>query len=99
LGRAAWHDPAVLVRLSKHLQHRPDDVDEAQLIDTLVQYADSQMSQGVPLRVLVRPLLGLWQGRTGARRWRRSLSDAASLHLSDATLIWRAWQSVGPASP
>ena len=95
LGRAAWHDPAVLVRLSKHLQHRPDDVDEAQLIEALVQYAGSQMRQGVPLRVLVRPLLGLWQGRAGARRWRRALSDAASLHLSDATLIRQAWQSLG----
>jgi tRNA-dihydrouridine synthase A len=95
LGRAAWHDPAVLVRLSKHLQHRSDDIDEAQLIEALVQYADSQMIQGVPLRVLVRPLLGLWQGRAGARRWRRALSDAASLHLSDARLIERAWQSVG----
>jgi tRNA-dihydrouridine synthase A len=99
LGRAAWHDPTVLVRLSKHLQHRLGDIDEAQLIDALVQYADSQMNQGVPLRVLVRPLLGLWQGRAGARRWRRALSDAASLHLSDATLIRRAWQSLGPTSP
>ena len=99
LGRAAWHDPAVLVRLSKYLQHRSDDIDESQLIDVLVQYADSQMRQGVPLRVLVRPLLGLWQGRNGARRWRRALSDAASLHLSEATLIRRAWQSVGPVNP
>lgn len=97
LGRAAWHDPMVLVRLSKHLEHLASDVDEALLIDALVQYAEAQMGQGVPLRVLVRPLLGLFQGRAGARRWRRSLSDAASLQSSDATLIQQAWQLLGPS--
>ncbi len=99
LGRAAWHDPTVLVRLSKYLQHRSDDIDEEQLVDALVKYAEWQTGKGVPLRILVRPLLGLWQSRHGARRWRRALSDAASLQISDATLIMRAWQSVGSASP
>jgi tRNA-dihydrouridine synthase A len=94
LGRAAWHDPSVLVRLSQHLHHRLDDINESDLIDALVQYADSQMRQGVPLRVLVRPLLGLWQGRAGARRWRRTLSDAATLDQSDATLIRQAWEAL-----
>lgn len=101
LGRAAWHDPMVLVRLSKHLGkhlgHPADAVDEDLLIDALVQYAGTQMGQGVPLRVLVRPLLGLFQGRAGARRWRRALSDAASLHVSDALLIRQAWQLLGPS--
>lgn len=100
LGRAAWHDPTVLVRLSEHRQHRVDRFDEARLIEALVQYADVQMSQGVPLRVLVRPLLGLWQGRVGARRWRRALCDADSLHRADAELIRKAWQALGsPAMP
>jgi tRNA-dihydrouridine synthase A len=97
LGRAAWHDPAILFALSEHLGHLDGSLDEAKLIDDLGQYAQLQVSLGVPLRVVVRPLLGLWQGRPGARQWRRMLSDPHALQANDPGLIHRAWQSVGVA--
>lgn len=92
LGRAAWHDPAVLASLSQHLGHKDSAIDKKGLIDNLVNYAARQISRDVPLRVLVRPLLGLWQGRAGARQWRRLLSDPIALKENDPKLIEQAWR-------
>jgi len=95
LGRAAWHDPAVLSLLSQHLGHVDRAIDERNLIDKLTEYAAQQVARDVPLRVLVRPLLGLWQGRPGARQWRRLLSDPNALKSNDPKLIEQAWRLVG----
>jgi tRNA-dihydrouridine synthase A len=37
-------------------------------------YVVAHLAAGVPLRPLLRPLLGLYQGEPGARAWRRALS-------------------------
>jgi len=95
LGRAAWHTPRVLVELARHWWPQdPVRTDEA-LIDALTDYAARTVAAGVPLRVITRPLLGLANGRTGARRWRQMLSDPKQLASNDAALIRAAWQCVG----
>ena len=40
-------------------------------------------------------MLGLWQGRRNARRWRRLLSDAAYLKQHGAAVLEHALTSVG----
>ena len=99
LGRAAWHDPAVLGALSDVLWPELARIGEAQLIETFTAYAAFQMTQGVPLHIIVRGLLGLFAGRKGARLWRQKLSDSKLLRNSEATLITEAWQGLGAASP
>jgi len=96
LGRAAWQNPGVLAQLNSHWW-QTDQIDERDLIAKLVSYADHQMHADVPLRVLVRPLLGLFTGRAGARYWRRMLSDNKLLQTSSAQVIEQAWQCVGQA--
>ena len=96
LRRAAWQNPEILAQLNNHWwgTHR---LTEPELIEMLVTYADQQMHKDVPLRVLVRPLLGLFTGRAGARYWRRMLSDNKLLQTSSARVIEQAWQKVGQA--
>ena len=95
LGRAAWHDPAILGLLSLALGHRHEAVDEPDLIEQMTQYASLQVSRGVPLRVIARTMLGLGQGRRGARHWRRMLSDQRLLQANDPSLLQQAWQQMG----
>lgn len=95
LGRAAWHDPAVLGALSDVLWPDLARIGEAELIETFAAYAAAQMSQGVPLHIIVRGLLGLFAGRKGARVWRQKLSDSKLLRSSQATLITQAWRELG----
>ncbi|MNW00008.1 tRNA-dihydrouridine synthase A [compost metagenome] len=59
----------------------------------MTEYAARQVAKGVPLRVMTRPMLGLVNGQSGARRWRRMLSDPALLAANNPELIYDAWRS------
>ena len=98
LGRAAWHDPAVLSRLSVHLGHAAVPVAQNEVVARMTAYARTQVARGVPLRVVTRTMLGLGQGRRGARRWRQLMSDVRILQSGDTDLIDQAWAGVAPES-
>jgi tRNA-dihydrouridine synthase A len=99
LGRAPWHNPAVLSELSTALWPSEPVIPESVLIDQLVAYAASQIERDTPLRIVVRPLLGLFNGRPRSRLWRRMLSDSKLLNANDPTLIMRAWSEIGGYAP
>ncbi len=99
LGRAPWHNPGVLSALSCALWPEEAPLQESVLIDRLVDYADSQVARGTSLRIVVRPLLGLFNGRPRSRLWRRILSDSKLLKTNDAMLIRRAWSEIGGFEP
>jgi len=94
LGRAAWHTPRVLSEVSLRLWPSGRLPTDAQVVDAMVRYAAEQVSRGVPLRVMTRPMLGLVNGQSGARRWRRMLSDPARLAGNEPGLIYEAWRSL-----
>ena len=51
---------------------------------------------GVPLRAIARHVLGLYHGRSGGRRFRQILSDAAKLHDAGPELFLEALAAVEP---
>lgn len=91
LGRAAWHQPGVLSEISRAMAPDVAPLEPAQIIQAMQTYAAGQVEQGVPLRMIVRPMLGWMSGRAGSRHWRRTLSDAALLNQNDAGLLEKAW--------
>ena len=95
LGRSPWHDPSVLSRLSHAWWPQLEVKTEPEVIEALVDYAGEQILAKVPLRIVVRPLLGLFNGRSNSRIWRRMLSDSKLLRQDDPELIRLAWQQVG----
>ena len=94
LGRAAWHTPRVLSELSMRFWPSVRLPSDAQVVDAMTAYAARQVAAGVPLRVMVRPMLGLTNGLSGARRWRRMLSDPMRLAANDPGLIYEVWRSL-----
>ncbi|WP_459655620.1 tRNA-dihydrouridine synthase, partial [Achromobacter xylosoxidans] len=68
LGRAACHTPRVLSEVSLQLWPSVRLPGDAQVVDAMMEYAARQVAQGVPLRVMTRPMLGLVNGQSGARR-------------------------------
>lgn len=94
LGREAWHRPRVLSEISRTLWPELALPDDAAVVAAMQAYAAAQVAQGVPLRVIVKPMLSLTNGRQGARRWRQLLSDAKLLARNDSTLLAQAWDSV-----
>ena len=99
LGRAPWHNPSVLSELSESLWPQEPSIKESELIDQLVAYAAGEVERDTPLRIVVRPLLGLFNGRPRSRLWRRMLSDSKLLNANDASLIRRAWSEIGGYAP
>jgi tRNA-dihydrouridine synthase A len=85
----------VLSRLSQAWWPQLAVKTEAEVIEALVGYAGEQIAAEVPLRIVVRPLLGLFNGRSNSRIWRRMLSDSKLLRQDDPELIRLAWQQVG----
>jgi tRNA-dihydrouridine synthase A len=63
----------------------------------MAAYAAQRRVEGVPLRGIVRHMLGLYHGRPGARAWRRTLSDSRLLADADERLLYAALDAVEAA--
>jgi tRNA-dihydrouridine synthase A len=50
----------------------------------------------VPLRAIVRHVLGLYHGQSGGRRFRQILSDSARLKDAGSSLLLEALAAVEP---
>jgi tRNA-dihydrouridine synthase A len=89
LGRAAYHDSYVLAELDARLFGSTPPT-RAEVVARMHRYAAAQTAAGTPLRAIARHMLGLFQGRPGARAWRRTLSDAPALAANDPALLLEA---------
>jgi len=89
LGRAAYHDSYVLATIDARLFGAIAPT-RAEVVARMHRYAVAEVARGTPLRAIARHLLGLYQGRPGARAWRRALSDAAALSRNDPDLLLAA---------
>ena len=83
LGRAAWNDLWLLAGVDRTLFS--DTAPPPERTDVARRYlAFAGRQTDARLGELVRPLLGLYHGVPGARRWRRTLGELA--HRRDATV-------------
>jgi tRNA-dihydrouridine synthase A len=89
LGRAAYHDSYVLAELDARLFGGVAPA-RAEVVRRMYRYAAAEIGRGTPLRAVARHVLGLFQGRPGARAWRRMLSDAPALAANDPALLLAA---------
>ncbi len=76
LGREAYHNPWLLPELHRSV-HQEDFAapDAREVAARMREYAELEASRGTPLRSITRHLFGLYSGRSGARAWRRALSE------------------------
>ncbi len=80
IGRAAYQNPYLLAEVDHRFfggaRPRPPP-GRHQIMAAFLPYVDRQLARGVPLNAMTRHILGLFQGRPGARAWRRYLSEQA----------------------
>ena len=88
LGREAYHNPYVLSALHRAAwddgYHAPE---AAEVVARMRDYAAAQVARGVPLRAITRHMLGMFNGRAGARTWRRTLSEGINRGASSPALM------------
>lgn len=80
LGRAAYQDPWILAEVDSRLFGQADPVQSREeAVEKLLPWVREAHGQGLPVKVVTRHILGLFNGLPGARAWRRHLSEKAVL--------------------
>jgi tRNA-dihydrouridine synthase A len=90
LGRAAYHNPAILAGVDALLEGSAEPADPVASAERMIPYAEKHCAAGGRLPAVTRPMLGLFGGRPGARLWRQMLTVEASRPGAGAELIARA---------
>ncbi len=76
LGRAAYQQPALLGQVDRALfDQQAPIVSSFEAVDAFKPYIAARLEEGVRLSSMTRHMLGLFNGRPGARLWRRVLSE------------------------
>ena len=87
LGREAYSNPYLFVDIDKEFYDDDSAIKSRhEVVLNYLPYVAKQLSKGVPLRHLMRPLIGLFQGIPGAKKWRRFLSENAGISFLDSAL-------------
>jgi tRNA-dihydrouridine synthase A len=91
IGRAVYRDPWLLAAADREIfgDERPSP-DRRRILEAYIPYLERELTTGVPLSSLTHHILGLFQGRPGARRWRRILSENVHKAGVDASLLLAA---------
>ena len=78
LGRAAYHQPLLLADVDRRFFGATVATPHlAEVMADMADYAESELRQGTRLHQITRHMLGLANGRPGARRFRQLLSTEA----------------------
>ena len=78
VGRAAYHEPGLLLQVDPELFGEPAPVaTQFDALESYLPYIEAQLEQGVRLSDITRHMLGLFTGMPGARAWRRHLATEA----------------------
>ena len=95
LGRAAYQHPAILTEVDARFFGGPT----RRLEDSVAEYLDyisARLGEGVPLHAMTRHMLGLFNGRPGARQFRRHLSENATKAGAGIEVLHTALAFVSP---
>ena len=94
IGRAFYHNPYLMAEANSlwgaPIPKRSD------ILAQLYPYLEKQIAKGEALPTMTRHYLGLFQGLTGARKWRQALSGKPQLTIDD---IKRAAEEVLALNP
>jgi len=98
LGRAAYHEPALLGQADRRMFGAEMlDVHAFEAIERYKSYLAARLAEGVHLPAMTRHMLGLMHGRPGARAFRRILTVEAIRPGAGLEIVDRAVAAVREA--
>jgi tRNA-dihydrouridine synthase A len=96
MGRAAYQSPAILADVDSRFFGAPSrGLEEA--VRFYARYVERKLAEGAPLHALTKPMLGLFNGRPGARLFRRHLSENATKRGAGISVLHDALAHVSGA--
>jgi len=91
LGREIYHNPYILAEVDSRIFNTPHPaMTRTEVVLAFLPYVQEQLKSGVRLHCMTRHLLGLFHGVEGARAWRRHLSENATKHGADESILMKA---------
>lgn len=95
IGRAAYENPYEFSRVDQDLfGEASEPLSRIELVRAYLPYIQSQIEAGVPLKVMSRHLLHVFNKQTGAKVWRRFLSNYAHKQGAGPQVVEHALRSV-----
>ncbi len=96
LGRTAYHNPMMLAEVDHRLfGDEPSTLSLSEIIGAMAEYAEAQLQTGVRLNNIARHMLGLANGRPGARQFRQILSVDTCKPKAGPEVLMHALSVVG----
>lgn len=94
LGRAAYQNPALLADMDELLGADGPAPDLFAAAERMMPYAEAHCAAGGKVSAITRHMLGLFQGRPGARQWRRILTVEGTRPGAGPDVIARALSAI-----
>ncbi len=95
IGRAAYHTPAaILLDADRRIFGTGLSRTAEEVVQLMLPYIADHVAGGGRLHHVSRHMLGLFQGRPGARGWRRTLSEQAHRDGASTDVVLRALEHV-----
>ena len=95
VGRAAYQNVGLLAEIDAALFDEDQPSDRLAALRAYRDYAAAEVARGTRLPTLIKPILTLFQGRPGARAYRRHLSEQAPRRPDDPGVIDEAIALLG----
>jgi tRNA-dihydrouridine synthase A len=91
LGRAAYHAPMMLAEIdARFFGEVSREIELAAIVRNMADYAEAELARGTRLNQITRHMVGLANGRPGARRFRQILSIDAARRGAGPEVMLRA---------
>ncbi len=100
LGRTAYAEPMLMGELEAEIFADGVSGSRADVAEAYLDYVESELAAGTPLRVMTRHLMGLFAHQPGARRWRRGLGELieGKAGFKACKRLLAAQRAAGPAA-
>lgn len=77
IGREAYQNPYILAEIERQFFGNDSVLSREEIALRMIPYAEKQHAEyQTPVKSITRHILGLYQGISGAKQWRRTLSNA-----------------------
>jgi len=96
IGREIYNSPYMLAEADQQIYQQSDKqvITRAEVVEQMGEYINAHVASGGKAWHILRHMLGLCNGLAGARKFRRYLSESASIENADATILQEAFALV-----
>ena len=94
IGREAYTNPWFLSQIEETFFNNSPTQSQEQIVEALIPYIDRSLQNGAELKDITRHILGMFQGKRGARKWRQILSTESCKPAANSNVVRQALQAI-----